>query len=214
MAGIQVGGILFDLDGTLLDTGPLIAASFRYSTRKVLGEVIPDEVLLEKVGQPLRVQMEDLAPDRVDELLTVYRAYNEENHDAMVSEFAGVHEMLDIFNERDLPLGVVTSKMGKLARRGLSLFGYDPYFRCIIAADDCLKHKPDPAPVLAGARSLCLEPGQCAYVGDSPYDIQAGNAAGAATVAVTWGMFPIDRLLEQNPTYVVETPDDIVKLFG
>ena len=84
--------------------------------------------------------------------------------------------------------------------------------KCLVGADDCEPNKPDPAPVVMGARLLGLEPPECLYVGDSPFDIRAGNAAGCPTVAVLWGMFGEDELRTENPTYVIRTFSELVSL--
>ena len=121
-------GILFDNDGTLVDTHEIILASFRHCTRTVLGKVIPDEVLLRKVGQPLAVQMRDFTDDpaQQEELLRVYREYNHAIHDDAVRAFPGVAEGLAELDRRGFALGVVTSKMHALAWRGLQRTGLAP----------------------------------------------------------------------------------------
>ena len=199
-------GILFDNDGTLVDTHDLILSSFRYSTSTVLGKTIPDEVLMRKVGQPLATQMWDFTDELEvrDELLRVYRKHNEAVHDEMISVFPGVAEGLSRLAEAGVKMGVVTSKMHRLAWHGLEHCGLSRYFACCIGADDCEQHKPAPGPIEAGARALGLAPGTCLYVGDSPFDIQAGRAAGCATAAVLWGMFPSEDLLAENPTATFE----------
>ena len=199
MSALQA--VLFDNDGTLVDTHDLLLDSFRHATRSVLGEVIPDARLMAKVGQPLAVQMWDFTDDADvhDELLRVYRAYNESVHDDRISLFPGTREALERMRDAGLKLGVVTSKMHRLAAHGLDVLGVAEFFDCVVGADDCARHKPDPDPVVLGARLVEADPAQCAYVGDSPFDIQAGNAAGMLTAAVTWGMFDEGVLRAERP---------------
>lgn len=213
-ASKQWKGVLFDLDGTLIDTHDLILSSFRHATRTVLGRVIPDEVLMAKVGIPLDVQMQDFSedPEEWKVLSATYREYNHAAHDQMVKEFPGVVQMVADLARMGLRLGVVTSKRHALAMRGLKLFGMDEHMELLVGPDDCPAHKPDPLPVLTACEMMGLQPSECIYVGDSPFDIQAGNAAGCATVAVTWGMFPLEVLLEQNPTYVFGDPAQLTAL--
>lgn len=205
-------GLLFDNDGTLVDTQGIILASMRHSTREVLGRVIPDDVLMRKVGQPLAVQMRDFTPDvaEQEELLRVYRAHNETVHDSAVSAFPGAVEALATLRERGWKMGVVTSKMHRLAWRGLEITGLAPYLSCCIGADDCERFKPHPEPVERGAQALGLVTEDCLYVGDSPYDLQAGRAAGCPTVAVTWGVFPLEELQLERPDYMCATFDELV----
>lgn len=196
-------GVLFDLDGTLLDTEGIILESFHHAVKTVLGRDYPDEVLSKKVGQPLAVQMWDFTDDAAvyDELLRTYRAYNEAIHDSAVSAFAGVVDALRALHESDVRLGVVTSKRHALAVRGLEVCGVAPYLAFVIGSDDWETHKPDPGPVLHGCDLLGLEPAACLYVGDSPYDLQAGRGAGCDTAAALWGMFPVAVLEAERPDY-------------
>ena len=115
------------------------------------------------------------------------------------SIFPGVPELLADLRETGLPFGVVTSKRHEAAVRGLATFGLDGAFDLLIGSDDCAAHKPDPGPVLQGCRQLGLRPEECAYVGDSPFDLQAGRGAGCPTAAVLWGMFPEEVLLAEKP---------------
>ena len=205
-------GILFDNDGTLVDTHDIILASMRYSTRKVLGQVIPDDVLMHKVGQPLVVQMRDFTPDedRQAEILRVYRAHNEATHDEKIRAFPGVKEGLAELSRCGFAMGVVTSKRRVLAWRGLEVVGLAPYFSCCIGAEDCNRYKPEAEPVLRGADALGLAPDECLYVGDAPFDLQAGRAAGALTGAALWGMFPRSQLSRENPDFEFATFADLV----
>ena len=212
----DVKGILFDNDGTLVDTYALILTSFQHATRTVLEREIPEESLMAKVGQPLAEQMWDFTdePEVQQELLRVYREFNHAHHDGEIRAFDGVLEGLRALREAGFSLGVVTSKMHWLAWRGLEVVGAAPYLQCCVGADDCAQFKPNPAPVVAGAGSLGLSPEECVYVGDSPFDIAAGNAAGCKTVAALWGMFPREVLAAEAPTYFCESFADLVRTFA
>lgn len=200
-------GVLFDLDGTLIDTHDIILASFRHTTRTVLGREIPDEVLMQKVGQPLVTQMWDFTDDQEvhDRLVDEYRAHNDVIHDERVALFPGVADALADLAAMGCPMGVVTSKRSGLARRALELTGVAERFAFVLGPDECPAHKPDPAPVAQGCAELGLAPACCLYVGDSPFDIQAGNGAGCATAAALWGMFPPEALAAEGPTFTLES---------
>ena len=206
-------GILFDNDGTLVDTHDIILASMRYSTQKVLGRVLPDEVLMRKVGQPLIVQMRDFTPDEDEqvEIVRVYREHNATIHDERISAFPGTAEALASLVDRGFVLGVVTSKLRVTAWHGLEICGLSPYLSCCIGAEDCEHYKPEAEPVLRGAKALGLLAADCLYVGDSPYDIQAGKAAGCATMAVTWGVFSRDELCAESPDYVCDSFTELLE---
>ena len=206
--------VLFDNDGTLVDTYELIMSSYRHATREVLGEALPDEMLSAKIGQPLAVQVLDFTddPEKQEALVKAYRAHNGLWHDKTVTAFPGALDALRRLTQAGLALGVVTAKRHALAWRGLEIVGAAPYLSCLVGADDCTPSKPDAAPVLMACRTLGVAPSACAYVGDSPYDIQSGNAAGCLTVAVTWGMFPEERLRAENPALVCATFEELVDL--
>lgn len=208
--------VLFDLDGTLLDTYDLLITTFRHATRIVLGESIPDEVLMAKVGQPLNTQMWDFTDDPAvhEELCRVYRAYNAEIHDDKIKLFSGTVPMLERLKEAGYPLAVVTSKRHEVAMRGLDRFDLTSYFDFLIGSDDWTEHKPHPGPVMHGCDRLGLAPETCLYVGDSPFDMQAGNGAGCPTAAALWGMFPQAVLEAEHPTFVCADGREIPPLLS
>lgn len=209
----DVEAVLFDLDGTLIDTIALILSSMRHATATVLGEALPDEVLMHNVGVPLRVQMGEFAPDRVDELLGVYRAHNASVHDDLVAEYAGTAAALTVLAGRGVRMGVVTSKSRAVALRGLERFGLDRFFEVLIAYEDTDIHKPQPEPLLEAARRMGVAIGSCAYVGDSPHDMTAAVAAGAVSVAALWGPFP-ERVLEPGPDFAIGSLGELSALIG
>jgi pyrophosphatase PpaX len=202
---IKASAILFDLDGTLLDTKELILASYRYATRKVLGRQLPDEQILPLIGIPLVDQMRHLAAEHADELVKVYRAHNAQVHDKLVQYFEGTREALDVLRGEGRRLAVVTSKRKEPACRGLARFGLQEYFELIIGSDDTAKHKPDPEPLFVAAERLAVPIDTCFYVGDSPYDMQAARAAGAVAIAALWGMFTHDTLLQAGAQHETST---------
>lgn len=209
-----VGGlraVLFDFDGTVVDTRDLILASFHHAVQDVLGVDYADEVFLRTVGKPLAVQMEDFSgdPSLQEELCRSYREHNARVHEALIRIFPHVPETVATLRDAGLATGVVTSKRHGSTLRGMRVFGLEPLFDVIVAADDCPAHKPDPEPVRQAARILGLAPASCAYVGDSPYDLQAGRGAGCLTVAATWGMFPESVLRAEEPDLAMRSFEEL-----
>jgi pyrophosphatase PpaX len=202
VASVEV--VLFDLDGTLVDTVELIMASARHATEVVLGEALPDDVLRHNIGIPLKAQMAEYAPDHVSELLAAYRAHNDRVHDDLIREFPGTREALEVLRAAGYRMGIVTSKSRPVAQRGLDFFGLGGYFETVIGYEDTLIHKPLAEPILECARRMHVAPQRCIYVGDSPHDIACGNAAGTLTAAALWGPFP-ERVLEPGPTFALES---------
>jgi len=211
VAAVEV--VLFDLDGTLIDTLELIRESMRYATATVLGEPLPDDVLMHNVGVPLAVQMREFSEERADELLVAYREHNARVHDVMVREYPGVEESLTELGERGYRLGVVTSKIRHVATRGLERFSLERFFDVVVASDDVARHKPDPTPLLHAASALAIEPARCAYVGDSPHDISAALAAGMVAVAAKWGVASVERLRAAGAEYEADSMSEVATLF-
>jgi pyrophosphatase PpaX len=192
--------ILFDLDGTLVDTIELILCSFRHATEQVLGEALPDDVVLADVGVPLATQMRSFSEEHADELLRAYREHNAVHHDDLIREYPGVEDVLCELRARGYKLGVVTSKLNHMACRGLDCFDLRPFVDVVIGADDVEIHKPDPHPLLVAAEQLGSAPERCVYVGDAPPDMQAARGAGMVSIAALWGGAHSDeRVLAENP---------------
>lgn len=199
---MAIRAILYDNDGTLVDTRDLILSSMRHTMTTVLGRDLPDDVLLQGVGTPLDTQLLAFADGDEQlgaELARVYREHNHAVHDAAVRLFPGVAGGLRDLQEAGFAQGVVTAKRHWLAQHGLEITGAWQYLDCLVGADDCPKGKPEPDSIVAGAKLLGVLPEECIYLGDSPYDMQAGIAAGCTTVAALWGMFSADELMAFNP---------------
>lgn len=208
-----VKAVLFDLDGTLIDTVELILSSARYATKTVLGEALADDVLRHNIGVPLRAQMGEYAPGHVDELLAAYREHNDRVHDDLIRGYPGTEEALKGLRDDGFRMGIVTSKSRPVAERGLNFFRLGDYFETVVGFEDTAIHKPEGEPVLEGARRLGAPAENCVYVGDSPHDMAAGRAAAAITVAALWGPFP-ERVLEPGPDYAIHRLGDLKALLG
>lgn len=202
--------VLFDLDGTVIDSGAIILASMRHAAKEVLGEEPPDELLLAAVGGPgLEAQMHALAPDRVEELVTVYRAHNEPLHEELVC-CAGIDELLVLLKEEGRRLGIVTAKRRATVDLAFDVLPLRHLFETVVGGDETNRHKPDPEPLLLAAERLGVEPRDCAYVGDSPFDIRAAKAAEMFAVAVTWGgIHDRDKLEAEDPDAIVNTAKEL-----
>lgn len=207
----EMKGVLFDLDGTLLDTYKLLVRSFHHAVQDVLGHDESMERFDATIGRPLAQQMSEYSDDSrvVERLLASYRAYNQLIERESIREFPGIYDALAQLQQAGWLMGVVTSKLHEPASRNLDIFGLNSFFDCIVGADDVRRPKPDAEPIVVGAHALGLQPHECFYVGDSPYDMQAGNAAGSMTVAVAWGQHPMDALREQNPCLECAAPSDL-----
>jgi pyrophosphatase PpaX len=223
--------ILFDLDGTLIDSTDLILQCFRHSWQTVCGFDHSREALLQTFGTPLRTAMyrlldfsqrhirENPTPaktnddDLVDQLLAAYRVFNAANHDRLARPFEGTSEVLKELRRRGYLIGVVTSKGRDLALRGLKLCSLDGLIDSAIFLEDTVVHKPRPEPILAALENLNGSRETAAYVGDSPHDITAARAAGVLAVAALWGPASRTELEREKPDLTAESIRDLLEIF-
>jgi pyrophosphatase PpaX len=198
--------VLFDLDGTLVDSAAIILASFHHATETVLQRRVPDEQILAQVGGTnLETQMARIDADRVDELVRVYREHNDPSYSELVC-FDGVEHVLRTLNAEGRRLGVVTAKRRPTVERVFAGAGIGMYFDVVVGSDATERHKPDAEPILHALEQLQASPEEAAYVGDSPFDVQAARAARVFSVAVGWG--GVHRVTDADA--FVESPEELL----
>ncbi|GBF34834.1 HAD-superfamily hydrolase [Desulfocucumis palustris] len=196
--------LLFDLDGTLMDSIPLITITFRrvfdyYGIPWEKGEV------LSTIGLPLREVAERYLPGRAGEFMEKYTLFQKEKQMDYIKLFPGALEALETVKASGYSTGVVTSKRRMPALTGLEATGLNKYMDVVVTVDDVSKPKPNPEPVLRALELLNKKPENAVYVGDSWYDIKAGKGAGVITMGVTWGMASRERLMGEGPEYIVDS---------
>jgi pyrophosphatase PpaX len=203
--------VLFDLDGTLVDSGEMILSSFRHAARTVLARDVADEQIAALVGgSNIHDQMRTLDAARVDELVAAYREHNGPLHDGLEA-FAGVQPVLERLRTEGRRLGIVTAKRRATVDLAFGVLPLERYFDAVVTSELTERHKPDPEPVLVALEKLGSTPAEAAFVGDSPYDIGAGKAAGVFAVAVTWGkLHSEERLREAGADAVVHSPEELL----
>lgn len=208
--------VLFDLDGTLIDSIELILNSAKYAFRDRAGHVPSDAEWLTGVGIPLATMFRRYAVDdaEVQALIAKYREYQLAHHDRLVKGYDQVVETVDMIRAAGHPVAIVTSKTGWLARRGLEHVGLAHHFDLIVGCDACEKHKPDPEPVFVALKQLGYEPEDAVFVGDSVHDVAAGNAAGVVTIAALWGPFTREDLAASRPRYFLDRIVDLPRLLA
>src|SRR5579859_1315450 len=165
--------ILFDLDGTLIDTMDLIVACFQHATNSHCGAPIPREQVLPTIGLPLLEVLEAYAPGQGPLLYHAYQEYNRVWHNRLARLVPGTPAMLARLHGAGVALGLVTAKRHRSLRMGLDLFGLGPYLDVVIGFEDSAHHKPHPEPVLRGLERLgrAPDPRTVAYVGDAVSDM-------------------------------------------
>lgn len=216
--------ILFDLDGTLIDTNHLICTTFQHTFRSELGLEIPDDVIRSYFGEPLTATFArdgfarrsadgvvDVA--HVDQLVNAYRKFNLEQHDLLVREIAGIKNLVASLHSLGFKLAIVTSKKCSVAQMGLAACGLAEFFDVLVGMDTVTQHKPHGAPALYALQLLQESPGQhVLMVGDAPVDIYCGHNAGIRTCAVGWTSLARAALEEAKPHHWAETPADLLDI--
>jgi pyrophosphatase PpaX len=208
---VRYSTVLFDLDGTLIDSGEIILASFRHATKTVLAREIPDDVLAAAVGgSNIHEQMRAFDEERVDELVRVYREHNAPLHEDLVA-FDGIESLLQALQAEGRRLGIVTAKRRQTVDLAFAILPLEQYFSTVVTAGETKHHKPHPEPVLTALARLGAKPREAAFVGDSPFDMGAGKAAGVFTVAVSWGkIHPAERLVAAGADAVVHSAEELL----
>ena len=210
ISGVRFPVVLFDFDGTIVDSGAMILASFRHATKTVLDRDLSDAELLAAVGTPLREQMRLFDAERADELVDVYRAHNEPLHEAL-EPCEGMVDALRRLKREGRRLGIVTAKRRGTVELAFAVLPLRDYFDIVVAAEDSDRHKPAPDPLLIALDRLDAQRSETAYVGDSPFDVAAARAAGVFAVAVTWGgIHSHESLRAQSPDAIVSTPEELL----
>jgi len=216
MPGKRPTAVLFDLDGTLIDSIELILNSAKHAFTGRDGHVPSDAEWLTGVGIPLATMFRRYARDEaeIDALIAKYREYQLAHHDRLVRCYDDVVDTVDELRKNGHPLAIVTSKTGWLAKRGLEHVGLGEHFNVVVGCDSCDRHKPDPGPVLYALAELDYAPDEAVFVGDSVHDMQAGNAAGVTTIAALWGPFTREDLVASTPAFYLERIRDLPALIA
>lgn len=205
--------IIFDLDGTLADTFPLIVAAWNAAVTPHTGLTYSEADVIARFGIPdPQMIRRELAGEAGERAVEVYHEHYLRRHAEFVRPFAGVTEMLEALRRRDIPLGLMTGKGRRSATITIEALGWSQMFRSVVTGDDVKEQKPDPSGPLAVARALDVAADECAFVGDSPADIGAGKAAGMITVAAGWHPVYLDEIRRMEPDVWANTPGDVVRL--
>lgn len=206
--------VLFDLDGTIIDSIQLIVDSYHHTLRVHGHPPRTDADWLAGIGTPLRVQFREWShdPTTLEAMIATYREFNLAHHDARVRPYPGVIEAIRGLRARGVRTGLVTSKNRQGAVRGLGLCAAESLMDVLVCADEVVNPKPHPEPVEKAVALLGADPRDTVYVGDSVHDMRSGRAAGVKTAAVLWGPFTRQELEPTEPDFWLERPEDLTDL--
>lgn len=211
----KINTVLFDFDGTIMDTNEVILQSWQHTFRTVEGKERPEEEIIETFGEPLYVTMEKLLPQiPAEEGAKIYRSYNYENFLELIEVFPGILELLKELKNRGYKTGIVTSRLWYSTEIGLNKYDMQQYFDAIVTCDDTDKHKPDPEPVNIALDRLGSKPEEAIMIGDSMFDIICAKNAGVKAALVSWALAVSeeDKYGENAPDYILETAEDLLNI--
>lgn len=202
--------VVFDLDGTLVDSVGLIVASYQHAFRTVLGVAEEEERIRGWIGQPLARAFREVSAERADELLAAYLAWNLAHTEALIRRYDGVDRLLGTLVASGVRLAAATSKMREPAELAARLAGLTDHLGVLVTMEDTDRHKPDPQPLLLAVERLGARPQDAVYVGDAVVDVEAARRAGMAAVAVTWGAGTRVALEAAGPDVLTDSVDALL----
>lgn len=206
MTGTKWKAILFDLDGTLIDTNELIMRSFEHVFETSGIPAWSREQMIPHMGLPLWEQLRRFSGrEDVHDLVKIYRKFNLYHHDRYVKAYEGLGETLEGLKADGYRLGVVTSKMRYTSELGLSKYGVLHLFEMMVTIEDVRFAKPHPEPIRLALRQMGLHPADALMIGDSPADLMSANAAGVDVAAVGWTLKTRDELDKHRPIFWIES---------
>lgn len=204
-------GILFDMDGTLIDTVPFIVESFQHTFDRHHIKGVSEAHIKAGIGTPLELYLKQFSQAETRDLVETYTRYNELWMQQAIAIFLGVPDMLEKLKALGIKIGVVTAKRRVSAMLTLGVFEMQDCFDVIVTKEDTRNHKPHPEPILLGMQQLGLtDPARILYVGDSIHDIKSAHAAGCAACAVGWTRMPYADLQAEQPQFWANTAQSIV----
>lgn len=214
----KIKAILFDYDGTLMDTNHIILESWQHTFRQIEGKEHSEDEIYATFGEILHDTMEKFFPDRdTEECIKIYRGYQEKCYKRMIEMFPGTKELIQALKERGFLLALVTSRLPETTMEGLEKWGLTDSFDAVVTCADTDKHKPDPMPALIAISRLGVKPEECLMVGDTVYDMQCGKRAGARTILVGWSFVLGEKRRgelagDAKPDFIAEQASDILRL--
>jgi pyrophosphatase PpaX len=213
----NIDTVVFDFDGTIMDTNEAVLSSWQYAARELLGHEFPEETLTATLGEPILRTTAYLFPDHDPNLVVKkYREFHYEHFADMIRLFPGVREMLDTLEASGYKLGLVTNRLRRTTEIGLKQFDIEKYFGAVVTVGEAPKDKPAPEHIWFTLDKLGGSADRAILVGDSQNDIIGGHNAGLLSVRVAWAVATDDGYGDSaaEPDYVIEAPSDLIKLLN
>lgn len=218
ITAMKIRFILFDLDGTLVDSSRDLTEAVNTGLASFGGRVFTPEEIKRLVGEGVTRLVEKVFPEGDNAGREIVKERMLEHYGAHATRYSrpykGIDELLQELCKRKLPLAVVSNKNEKLSRQVLDELNMGPYFQAVFGSDSAPERKPSPVPLIAAAARLGMAPGGGLMVGDSDFDILAGRGAGMKTCGVTWGFRSREKLKSVGADYLIDRPRDLPGIIG
>lgn len=211
----KIDTVLFDFDGTVMDTNNVIINSWQHTFRTLENREEETENIIKTFGEPLEVTMKNFFPEvPVEQSIAIYRSYHYDNFGKLITVFPGMKELIEVLDNRDYKLGIVTSRLKRTTMQGLEAYGLSPYFQAVVTADDTSAHKPDPEPVNIALEKLGALPESSIMLGDTMFDILCARNAGVKSVLVDWSVAvpEEERQGADRPDYIIEKAEELLEI--
>lgn len=197
--------IVFDIDGTLIDTEQAVLCSFQDTVKELTGKILPVEELTFCLGITGEDALRRISMENVPAALDLWiKKLNQCRH--MMTLFEGIPELLEELRSREIQMGIVTSKTRVSFRNDFESFEIKKYFTTVVCADDTSEHKPMPGPLLKYMEMTGEPAGRLLYVGDSVYDRECAKGAGVDFAIAGWG----SKGRVREAKYCLENPLDLL----
>ncbi len=213
----KINTILFDFDGTVMNTNDIILNSWQHTFKTITGKEGDIQLIQSSFGDTLEKSIRDFFPDySLEEAMDIYRSYQIDKFADSISPFPGMIELVKELKSLGYKVAVVTSRLRTTTMEGLKKYGLDKMFDAIVTMDDCTKHKPDPEPALIAMSKLSSKPEETMMIGDSKFDIGCANNAGVTSVLVGWAVAIFDKDKEGifKPDYTIEKAEDVLEILN
>lgn len=210
----KIDTVLFDFDGTIMDTNDVILNSWQHTFRTLKNREETREKLVSTFGEPLEQTMRKFFPDiPTEKAIEIYRSYHRDNFGELISLFPGMKELLMEVKQRGYKTGLVTSRLLNTTAQGLEKYGIGECFDAMVTAEDTTRHKPDPQPINVTLEKLGTAPENAVMLGDTVFDIMCAKNAGVKAVLVSWSVALGDKKPEELgdacPDHIIEKPEEL-----
>lgn len=209
---METKALLFDFDGTLLNTNDLIVQTFMHIFDERFPGQYSTEDCLKFNGPSLKQTFDELTPGETETMIAKYREWNAAHHDELVTSYDGVIETLEELHSLGIKMAVVSTKNKEGLARGMNVLKVEHLFDAIVSSDDVEHVKPHPEPILLALQKLRVEKDETIMIGDNSHDIEGGKNAGVRTAGVAWSAKGVDYLMSHKPTYMLGHMRDLLEI--